>query len=430
MEPRTSAETQEGSHETPPSGDAAVRRRRLKGLLESDLELLCRSGSIYLPLLLDLSVATEIEGNAGNVVAEVGGRNFIRTMTLQSLVGSYRTFHPDSYEAQRRSNLNRFSCDVTPDVPVVSPLLKTILFSVTPHFVRRGTSLDRSRLTEEELLELIGKRIGIPVSPTEPAASCPDPPSLRRALAELEEHRPAVDPPPEGVVPARALRDWISRVLEARILEEERERLTRILNVQERLGAEAKVRMRILLHIVEKGGLELDDFGFCRIGAGEDYLIYKHTGEYALKDYYGRLYLFPDCRVAVSTSTTLKPFVLELYKHPFLEGHDSGQQICLRHFTPSRSFSGRAAVEAIQEGINALLYGYSSRRRNGYHSLDGTSRRPGGPGFGDLAPKETADHPAGRRRHILDVDFDDYRIPADHSKITQGKVQITNDLQP
>ncbi len=403
----------------------------MKNLLESDLELVSHSEFLYLPLLFDPSVAREIEGSVRNhLVIQVNGRRFVRTMSLRSLVGSYKALYPTSYEELRRSNLQRFSRGPTPTEPGVSERLKAILFSVMPHFVRRGKSLDRRSLTEQEVLDFVGKRIEIPGGSGEPAANRFDPEFLGRILAELEQHRPAVDPPAEGLMPARALGDWLSRALEARILEEERQRLTRLLHGQEELGAEAKSRMAILLHVAERGALEIDGFGFQRIGAGEEYLIYKRAGEYALRDYYGRLYLFPDCRVAVSTRASLRPFVVESYKHPLLEGHDSGQEICLRHFTPPRGFSGAAVVQALQEGINALLYGYSSRRRNGYHSLDRIPKLVGSAGFGDSALVEPTDYPVSRTRHILEVDFDDYRIPSDHPKITSGQVEITNILLP
>ena len=403
----------------------------MKDLLESDLELVCRSGSVYLPLLFDPSVAKEIEGKVGNhVVTRAGGRNFVRTVGLQSLVENYGALYPKSYEELRRSKLDRFSGELARAAADVSERLKTILFSVMPHFLGRRKSLDRKGLTEGQVLDLIGKRTGIPGGPCEPAGRRSGPDSFRRILADLERHRPVLEPPPEGLMPARALGDWLSKALEARILEEERQRLKRIMDAREPLGAETSYRMRILLHVAEKGALEVDDFGFRRTGPGDEYLIYKHTGEYALKDYYGRLYLFPDCRVAVFTGAALKPFVVETYKHPFLEGRDSGQAICLRHRTPATDFSGAAVVEALEEGLNALLYGYSSRRRNGYHSLEGMLKRTRGPGFGDSRGTGTTDAPVRGRRHILDVDFDDYRIPHDHAKITSGQVEITNDFLP
>jgi len=403
----------------------------MKDLLESDLELVFRSGFVYLPLLLDPSVEREIEGNVGHhAVAQVGGRNFVRTMSLESLVGSYEALYPKSYEELRRSSLNRFSRDVSPTGPEVSERLKTILFSVLPHFVRRGRSLDRTNPTEEQLLDFFGKRIVSPDGSCEPAGKPFDRGFLGRILADLEQQRPAVEPPAEGLMSARALGVWLSRALEASILEDERQRLTRILNAEEQLGAEEEYRMRILRRIAEKGALEIDDFGFCRMGAGDEYLIYKHTGEYALKDYYGRPYLFPDCRVAVFTGAGMKPFVIENYKHPFLEGHDSGQEICLRHRISTTGFSGAAVVEALEEGVNALLFGYSSRRRNGYHSLEGIPKPTERLGFGPPLLAGPTDHPVGRRRHILDVDFEDYRIPSDHPKITSGQVAITNDVVP
>ena len=129
----------------------------MRDLLESDLELVCRSGFIYLPLLFDPSVAREIEGNLGHhAVAHAGGRTFVQTMSLRSLVESYGAIYPKSYEELRRSSLSRFSRDLTRTSSGVSERLKTILFSVMPHFVRKGESLHRKSLTEEQLLDLIG----------------------------------------------------------------------------------------------------------------------------------------------------------------------------------------------------------------------------------------------------------------------------------
>lgn len=422
---------QEESGETPPSGDRALRRRGVKNLLESDADLVCRSGFIYLPLLLDPSVAKEIEGNTGNpVVAHEGGRNFVRTLSLRSLVESYGSLCPDEYEELRRSHLNPFSRDLPPTAPAVSERLKTIIFSVMPHFVTRGRSPDRRIPGEEQFLDFVGRKLGIPGGSCEPARDGADPGSLRRILAALEQRLPAVEPPAEGVMPVRELGIWLSKALEARILTEERERLSRILDAEERLGAPETVRRRVLFAIAKKGALEIDGFGFLRKGPGDDYLIYKHTGEFALKDYYGRLYLFPDCRVAVFTGGTLRPFVVESYKHPFLEGHDSGQEICLRHRAPTTGFSGPGVIEALEEGINALLFGYSSRRRNGYHSLEGFPKRTGSTGFTDSRQIGAVDTPVRRTRHTLEVDFDDFRIPADHPGIRLGEVPITNNDLP
>jgi hypothetical protein len=403
----------------------------MRDLLASDLELVHRSGFVCLPLPLDPSVAKEIEDAAANqLVIRTGGSVFVRTMSLRSLVDGFGALYPNAYDELRRSCLKGTSGDPTPAETGTSERLKEILFSVMPHFVRRGKRLDRRRLTEADVLDLVEERAGLPGGSAMAAASARDPGSIRRILAELEKRRPAAEPLPEGRMPARTLADWLARAQEARILEEERARLTELLSAKEGLDTRPTRRLAILRCVAQKGALEIDGFGLSRTGPGDDYLIYKRTGEYALKDYYGRLYLFPDCRVAVSTAAGLRPFVVETYKHPFLEAHDSGQGICLKRFTAARTFSGSAVVEALQEGINALLHGYSSRRRNGYHSLEGLLRSVPRPGPDDPGTPEPPDDRPRRKRHILDVDFDDYRIPADHPGIASGQVEITNDVVP
>ena len=132
--------------------------------------------------------------------------------------------------------------------------------------------------------------------------------------------------------------------------------------------------------------------------------IYKRTGDFALKDFYGRPYLFPDCRVAVSTLAALKPVVLEKYKHPFLLWHAPGQEICLSNFRPPREFTAKNVIQALTEGLNALFYSYTSRYRKGYHRLD-EFRKQGRP-----------------------FDFDDYRVPKDHPSLVSGEVEIKNDF--
>ena len=158
--------------------------------------------------------------------------------------------------------------------------------------------------------------------------------------------------------------------------------------------------------------------------------LHKHTGEYALKDFYGRPYLFPDCRIAVSTVVPLKPFVIERYKHPFLEGHDAGQPICLRHLSRSRVFTPANVINALEEGMNALLYGYNSRRRNGYHSLDRITRPVRTVDFDDDIMAADDDEPMIRTRPMRSVHFEDYRISRDHPKIASGWVEITNHHTP
>jgi len=76
--------------------------------------------------------------------------------------------------------------------------------------------------------------------------------------------------------------------------------------------------------------------------------------------------------VAVSTVGPLRPVVLESYKHPFLLHHAPKQEICLRGYDWPSELTAESIIRLLEDGINALLYGYDYRRRNGYHSLDKT----------------------------------------------------------
>jgi hypothetical protein len=126
-----------------------------------------------------------------------------------------------------------------------------------------------------------------------------------------------------------------------------------------------------LLYIADTGFLEIDGFGFIRKNAyRNEYYVYKRSGDYILKDYYGRSYLFPNCRVTVSTYMPFRPFVMEKYKHPFLLKYKSGQEICIKNFNPPDEPTDKCIINTLEEGLTALQYGYDPRKRNGYHSLD------------------------------------------------------------
>lgn len=403
----------------------------MQQLLDSELELVVESGFIYVPLLFDPAIESEIRPpRKTNILIEVDRRHFIKTLSLQSLVENYAKIHPDSYEQLRSACLEKHGHSLNLGGTSIDGRLRTILFHIMPHFIRRNKSLERRRLSEEEILGLIGERITIPARYYKDAAQFLDTDSLRGVLRDLEEQGATIDPPKDGLISARKLREWLLKALEVKIIDREKDRLRQALEEQEQFAETRRTSIAILLYIAEKGGLEIDGFGFSRIGLTDDYLIYKHTGEYALKDFYGRLYLFPDCRVAVSTIPPFKPFVIDTYKHPFLEGHDSRQEICLRHFSPPRVFTAANVINALEEGLNALLYGYSSRRRNGYHSLDRVTMHLRTVNFEDDIMPEPGDYPVIRTRRVRTVDFDDYRVPKDHPKIASGQVAITNNYTP
>ena len=277
---------------------------------------------------------------------------------------------------------------------------------------------------------MIGERINLAARYYEDAAKFLDADSLRASLHDLEEQGPSISPPKDGLIAAPKLRDWLLQELELKIVENEKGRLRLALYQGEQFIEVQRRHLAILLYVAEKGFLEIDGFGFSRMGLADEYVIYKHTGEYALKDFFGRIYLFPDCRVAVSTIVPLKPVVLDTYKHPFLEGYDSGQPICLRGYSPPKVFTAANVINALQEGMNALLYGHSSRRRNGYHSLDRITRYVGTVDLDDDIMPEIEDYPVISTRHARTVNFDDYRVSREHPKIASGQVEITNNYTP
>jgi hypothetical protein len=406
----------------------SVEYERMWQLLDSDLEVLVQSGFIYLPLLFDPAIEGEIQtSTTPKTLMKVDGRHFIKTLRLQSLAETYERIDPEVYQQVRRMCLQKYSGMVELSDISIPEKLRMILFHVMPHFIRRKKSLDRRKLSQDEILGLIAEKVTIPRKYDDKAAKFLHDRSLRLLLGELEKGVTRIHPPEGGLTTGRKIREWLMKALEVRILNGEKERLRQLLYHREEFGETQRKSVAVLLYIAGQGGVEIDGFGFSRIGSSDDYLIHKQTGEYALKDFYGRLYLFPDCRVAVSTGMSSRPFIIERYKHPFLEGFDPGQQICVRDFILPNVFTGASVIKALEEGINALLYGYSSRRRNGYHSLDRATRHMRGTDVNEEAMSEFEEGPLGHRRRVPAVHFDDCRVPRDHPKITSGDVAVTND---
>jgi hypothetical protein len=386
-------------------------------LLDSNLEVVVVNNFIYVPLLFDPSIAAEIQtaetstgqwaprgSPLGNDLFLVHGKHFIKTLSLPSLLDHFEHLHPDAYKYLRDVFLkNNLGFTLNYQEISLDDKLETIVFQIMPHFIRREDSISgRKRPDNEELLNLICEKIDIPGKYKQRIRRLSDPELSRKLLTYLDNLVVKVDPIGDGRIAAQDLRQWFYHAITQRIVQKEKDRLQQKIVHGEQLSQPHWQKAGVLLYLAEKGSLEIDGFGFFRIGKTREYVIYKRTGEYCLKDYYGRLYLFPDCRVAISTAHRLKPVVLEKYKHPFLRRYTPGQDICLRHFTPPQSFTAAAAITALEEGVNALFYGYNCRRRNGYHSLD-------------RLPQE-------ERR----VDFEDYRVGPDHPKIASWQVEIKN----
>jgi hypothetical protein len=385
--------------------------------LETDLEILVHQGHLYLPLLFDPEVQEDcltlasrgsLSGpSAGSsphfpTVLAVQDRLFARAVSASSLIDNYAQLFPREHQDRVRLLQEQYSLSADLWGVALDPKLVTIIFHILPHFLRRDGLPRRRRLGEGEILDLIRARLQVPPRFEEKARRFLDLNPLKAAVQHLETARIESSPTPEGLVPVATLRAWWEKTLTARLLGEERARLLKELKDREHWAAAQEHRLAVLLYLADRGSLELDGFGFTRLRQGQDYRIYKRTGPYVLKDFFGRLYLFPDCRVAVATLGRLRPVVVDHYKHPFLRQHGSGQAICVGPETQHLTFSAKNVVQALEEGINALLYSYDSRRRLGYHRLDAL------PGMMRL------------------VDFEDYRIPQDHPLVVSGHVEGKN----
>jgi hypothetical protein len=307
-------------------------------------------------------------------------------------VANYERIGKDLYDQVRSAVLRQVAGNVDRGETSLSWKLITIIFQVMPYFIKKNRGFERGKFGKEEILKLIAEKVDVPPREYERTNTVFDLKPLQEALKELEKLDSTFKSPRDGIISSSELNHWLQKALRAQVVEKERTRLKNEVLRREQLIASVDEDMDILLYVAHKGSLEINGFGFTRIGTSDDYLIYKRTGEYRLKDYYGRSYLFRDCRVAVPTFSPFKPVVMEKYKHPFLYAHDSGQEICMHGFYPPQQFSAEHAINLLEEGINALLYGYDARRRNGYHSLDRT------------------------REYVRTVEFEDYRIPPGEQK--------------
>lgn len=378
--------------------------------------LLVAGNFLYLPLVFDPYIAQELEANPpaeldsqGNPVPssplliKAQDSAFIKTVKLESLLEQYADFDPVGWEEMRRSVLGDIPESNRDNPSLPDPVLAVILFQIMPYFLKRSRSLSRRGLDRKELLELIEEHVQLPPPYARQSGKLPENKNLRAAIARLADRAErSPGPPPSGLVPADVLKEWFFQALAAKISAQERARLSQALAEQEKWADLYRRHSGLLTYLVEKGSLEVDGFGFARGRGKNEYRIYKRTGVYALKDFYGRPYIFPDCRVAVSTARRLTPFVIEHYKHPLLRRHSSGQDICTpKDFQPSLTFSAANIIKALETGINALYYGYNARRRNGYHSLD-------------------------RIHQERLISFDDYRVPPDDPRMVSGEVEIKN----
>lgn len=368
------------------------------------MECLVESDFIYLPLLFDPEIEKEIqtifrpgkqienyEQPGSKTIIKHQDKYFVKTLNLNSLLENYEAIDAYSYKRIRNDVLQKYQLTEKIDDFILDPTLTTILFQVMPYFIKTNKIAGYKRnLNEEKILELIGRKINIPERYYEKALKFQDVKPLKKILAALEGQKPIHKPPHEGLIFSQKFREWFHNALYTKILADESARLKNALQIRHQfdttIDTTRSEHIAILLCITDTGNMEIDGFGFKRINSKREYFVYKRTGEYVLKDYYGRSYLFPDCRVAVSTYMPYKPLVLEKYKHPFLPEYKSEQEICIKGYNVSKEVTAKNIIRVLEDGLTALRYGYKPGLRNGYHSLDKTWV------------------------HIPTIDFEDYRI--------------------
>ena len=366
----------------------------MRRLFESGIDFLIESGFLYVPLLFDPSVEKEIQTTldtssprpARESLIKIDGKHFVRTLSLTSLARNCGKINKSFYDQVKSTVVQKVPVKLDGGGTPFGWKLISIIFEIMPYFIKKNRGLERKRFGRQEILKLIADKADIPPGEYERSNTFFDLRPLREALREFERLGSKSVPPRDGIISCGELNNWLNEALESQIVAEERNRIREEVLKRQQLIEAVKEDLDVLLFIAEKGSLEINGFGFIRIGKGDDYLIYKRSGEYILKDYYGRSYLFPDCRVAVPSFNPFRPVVIEKYKHPFLYAHDSGQEICLTGFSPPQEFSAKNIIRALEEGFSALLHGYDARRRRGYHSLDDPSR------------------------YVKTVEFDEYRI--------------------
>ncbi len=367
--------------------------------MDSNLEVYIDSNHIYLPLLFDPAIEAEIHARQSyktstnrdgplktkNVIV-IRGRYFVKTLSVNSLLDNFEKIHPDSYQGLRNTFIKDHYLTSNLESIAVDGKLRVIINSVMPYFIKKNNGVYKQSLDEAKILDLLEEKINIPSKYYAAAKALTDVKPLRNILNSLKNIDYSLEPLKGGLLPCGELRDWCRHMLLVKLFEKEQKQLKQAIQMRKNFNQTKQEHIAVLLYLTETGSLEIDGFGFMKIDGRNDYWVYKRTGAYILTDYYARSYRFPDCRVAVSTSAAMKPFVIDTYKHPFLKGHAAEQEICLRQFNPPTQFTAKNIIHALEEGITVLLYGYDPRRRNGYHSLDRT------------------------RQYVRTIEFDDYRI--------------------
>ena len=246
----------------------------MKQLFDSDLELVMESDFIYMPLLFDPEIEREIQDFQSGKPLEnpikpgtksiitLKGKHFIKAMNLHSFIDNYEAINPYSYQRVRNECLRKYQLTREVDGHFLDETLKAILFRITPYFIKKNKGLNRKKISDEEILDLIGKKTNIPEKYYKEAKTFGDLKPLKKILEGLENQTPLFKMPENGLHSDRKLHDWIHKAIQSKVMASEHHRIEKALELREQLNQTKPEHIAILLYIADTGSLEIDGFGF------------------------------------------------------------------------------------------------------------------------------------------------------------------------
>lgn len=340
------------------------KERYLSGMLPLDGGFIVKNGYIYMPALysegLEKTIADE-GANPALVMAE--GKAFVQSLDLRPLVENYEQINPNNFGKFKKTLLDKYNFDPSQAV-LGNSALKTIIFEVLPYFAKNTANLGirAKKLTEREIIQMISSTMDIPPEYYNKAEQLYDTSGLIKKISELELQGGAISTP-DSITSAKEIDKWFANSLKDHILSTELEVLKQALVTRSEISSKNKEYIATLLFLQNKHSFEFGGVGFekgTESSTEYGYTVYVHTGEYALQDFDGSVYLMGDCKVSISTQD-LWPRVMGRYNnryiHPFLN-RNGGSSLCITDYQAPHRFTGENAIKALTTGLNTVFYGY------------------------------------------------------------------------
>ncbi|MEM4641097.1 MAG: hypothetical protein QXW65_01085 [Candidatus Pacearchaeota archaeon] len=359
-------------------------------------QILVENGIIYYPLLLD-EVVKEKFSKENKCVVVRGDKVFIKGIDLETTIDScsitYKEKYNKIYDGIRKQILEKSSSDVEKETNE-RKILEMIIFEVMPYFIKKRKKIDLSKgratsnFSKEEILEAIRQTAQIPDSFYKKAKS-PSKAYYTKLLKEIEKEIANIKINEiEGIISLDDLyHEYIDEKIKLNILNLEKEKIEEKLKKEKLEKTDKKIaEIATLLWLQEQNQFELDDFGFCKRSYGyisndngdpignEGHTVYLKIEKYALRDFDGKVYLFPACKVGVHIDyqNLYGPLVLGNYEHPFLKYQKNDQKICIGNAKIEGNTKAERIKNMLEIGKNVLLYGYfnDSKEFKPYHRLN------------------------------------------------------------